>query len=189
MAWSSNNRFGRTQPGNGKLDKRKWLITLEDTSENPLTRDRIMNWMASTGFIEGFIGARIHPLDRPYYDDYLQEVWLQILEVDPEKLIFLYRAGKGRFTNYIKCLIMNNIRSDSSLLFKHIRADKKKEVYLDDDQWSSLLESDEADVENILTSHKEGSEWVLETEPVSITTELHMYENDRRFEDFQESQR
>ena len=159
------------------LFKKDWLRTLEDTPENPLTRDRIMNWMASTGFIEGFIRVKSHILDRPYLDDYIQECWVQMLQVPEDKIVELYRSGKGRFTNYIKMLIMNNIHSNSSILYKHIRMARSKEVYLDDNQWCDFTEHDNTDIQTPSTIiGKEDGSIISDYEIENITSELKLYE-------------
>lgn len=161
------------------LFKKDWLRTLEDTPENPLTRDRIMMWMASTGFIEGFIRIKSHALDKPYLDDYIQEVWVQILQIPEDKLLFLYRAGKGRFTNYIKMLIMNNIHSTCSNLYKNIRQARTREVYLDEHQWEDFTEHDNTDIQTPTTIlDKVDGNIVSEFEVENITAELNLYECD-----------
>ena len=133
----------------GKLPlwKSKWLITLEDTPENPLTRKRILDWMATTGYIENFTRSKIHALDRDYTEDYISDIWLQICEIPEEKLVEIYRSGKGRFTNYLKGLIMNNIRSVESNLYKRIKKPRVNEVYLTDYQWNYLIHNDEVEAD------------------------------------------
>lgn len=165
------------------LFKKDWLRTLEDSPSNPLTRERLLNWMASTGFVEGFMRVRMHQLDHPYYEDYRQEVWLQICLIPEDKLVFLYRAGKGRFTNYIKMLIMNSIHSDSSILYKTIRADRRKEVYLDDTQWCEMIDNNttEIDVPGMITGRENGK-LTCDVEHQLITTELKLEDLPNDFE-------
>lgn len=162
------------------LFKKDWLRTLEDTPDNPLTKKRIMDWMSSTGFIEGFINVKSHALDKPYLEDYIQECWVQILLVPEEKIVDLYRSGKGRFTNYIKMLIMNNIHSNSSILYKNIRFARTKEVYMDDDQWCDFTEHDNTDIQTpVVYLGKVDGIPTSEYEPENITSELNLYECDR----------
>ena len=127
----------------------KLLNNPEDTESNPLTWDRLMEWLADTGYIEGLVGKRISPLDRAYLEDYIQEVWVQILEVPPEKILDVYRRGKGKFVNYLKSIVMNNIYSNSSHLYKNLRAGQHELVHLDDAGWRHL--EDDQDVEITLS--------------------------------------
>jgi hypothetical protein len=157
--------------------KRDWMRTLPDTPDNPLTRDRILEWMASTGYVEGFINKKTHPLDKPFLEDYIQEVWVQIALVDPEKIVRLYRDGKGRFTNYIKGLIMNNIRSTCSYVYKNTRSFYANEVYLDDEQWTELTEDDTTDIEQCtMILDRKGDDITSNIEKFNITAELNLTE-------------
>lgn len=156
----------------------KWMTTLFETPDNPITKDRIMKWMADTKYIEGFIHKRIHPLDKDYIDDYIQEVWLQILELDGEKIVEIYKSGKGRFTNYIKALIMNNIRSTCSNLYKHIRQPRVNEVYLTDEQWVEMIENDGTEIDTqVAVRDKVNGICVFDYEKDAITSELKLTED------------
>lgn len=157
---------------------RAWMTTLFETPDNPITRDRIMEWMANTKYVEGFIYKRIHSLDKEYVDDYIQEVWLQILELDEDKIVEIYKSGKGRFTNYIKALIMNNIRSTCSNLYKHIRQPRLKEVYLTDEQWVEMIECDETEIDvQVAVRDKVDGVCIFDYEKDPITSELKLVED------------
>lgn len=162
----------------------KLLDNPEDSETNPLTRDRLMEWLASTGWVEGHIRMKISPLDRAYIEDYIQEVWEQILRVPPDKILEIYRRGKGKFVNYIKSIIMNNIYSNSSRLYQHIRAGQESLVHLDEVGWK-LLESDE---DSYATLHfpiiqRDNDiecrvKFELETIPISSENKLSEYDRD-----------
>lgn len=122
-----------------------YMLSPEDTDENPLTHARLMEWLANTGYVEGFIYSKISPLDMPYVEDYIQEVWVQILSAKPETIMDRWYKGKGVFTNYIKLLITNNIISTCSNLYKNIRKDTKNWVHLDDNGWSHIDNEEPAD--------------------------------------------
>jgi hypothetical protein len=118
----------------------KLLNNPEDSVKNPLTHTRLMNWLSDTGWVEGLVSKRISPLDRHLIEDYIQEVWVQILEVPPEKLMEIWYKGKGKFVNYIKSIVINQIYSGSSATYKHIKAPNKDMLYLDDEGWKNLTE-------------------------------------------------
>lgn len=105
--------------------------------DNP-SYEQLMNWLADTMWVEGRTRKVMSSLDQPYLDDYIQEVWLQILEVPQDKIMSVWRKGKGKFCNYIKSIISNNVISVQSNLYKHIRKDRKNEIYLDDQGWINL---------------------------------------------------
>lgn len=122
-----------------------YMINPEDTPENPLTHARLMEWLANTGYVEGFIYKKISPLDLPYVEDYIQEVWVQILSAKPETIMDRWYKGKGVFTNYIKLLITNNIISKCSHVYKNIRKGTELNIHLDDLGWSHIDQDEEAD--------------------------------------------
>lgn len=161
-----------------KRGNRAWMTTLRETSDNPITRDRIMEWMADTRYIEGFVHKKIHSLDKEYVDDYIQEVWVQILSLPSDKIVEIYKSGKGRFTNYIKVLIMNNIRSTTSALYKYIRQPRLHEVYLTDDQWVEMIENDETEIDvQVAVRDKVDGVCIFDYEKDPITSELTLIEN------------
>lgn len=121
------------------------MVNPEDTDENPLTHQRLMNWLADTGYVEGFFYKKLSPLDLPYADDYLQEVWVQILKVPPERIMYMWYKGKGAFVNYIKAIITNNIVSSNSPVYNAVRGGTKELVHLDDAGWNHLDNDEEAD--------------------------------------------
>lgn len=178
-------------PNASKEIKLRWMKTLEDTPENPLTRERLMKWVAHTQYVENFIKKRIHQLDKPYLDDYIQECWVQILEVPEDKILEIYRRGKGKFTNYIKSIIMHNIKSNSSILFRNLRRDKFNEVYLSDNEWVNLEETGETDfiTPNEFLGLDDNKEAIKGFETQHLTTEQPIQEKDILINVFEESQR
>ena len=123
-----------------------WLTNPEDTETNPLTRERLLNWMASTGWIEGHIRKRMSPLDYTQMEDYIQTVWEQICLIPEEKLLEIYRRGKGKFTSYLKALIGHQVYSSSSATFKENKEYYFNEVYLDDAGWRQLENDDDVEI-------------------------------------------
>lgn len=161
-----------------KRGNRAWMTTLFETPDNPITKDRIMEWMAGTKYVDGFIRKKIHSLDKEYVDDYIQEVWVQILQLPEEKIVEIYKSGKGRFTNYIKALIMNNIRSSCSYLYKHIRQPRVNEVYLTDEQWTEMIENDETEIDiQVAVRDKVDGVCIFDYEKDPITSELKLIED------------
>lgn len=120
-----------------------WLTNPEDTETNPLTRERLLNWMASTGWIEGHIRKRMSPLDYAHMDDYIQSIWEQICLIPEEKLLEIYRRGKGKFTSYLKALIGHQVYSSCSATFKENKEYYFNEIYLDGNEWTNLIEKEE----------------------------------------------
>ena len=134
---SSSSKKQKTKSVGVRPTKKREYKLMTNPPE-PLTWQILMNWLSDTGWVEGFIGKRISPLDRLYFADYVQECWVQILEVPQDKMMEIWYRGKGKFVNYIKSIIVNNIYSKSSHCFKNIREAGKHEMFLTDEQWIKL---------------------------------------------------
>lgn len=124
-------------------EQKRWLSNPKDTPENPLTWEKLVEWMAWTGWIEGYVRKRISPMDAHLYEDYAQSCWIEILERPHDYLLEIYRHGKGKFTNYIKCIIDNQIKSGTSQVFKTNKRHYHTELMLSDEQWKALEEGND----------------------------------------------
>ena len=102
--------------------------------KDPNSKESILQWLSETGWVEGFIRKKISPLDRHLIDDYTQECWVIICE--NQKLVEMFSHGKGAFVNYIKSIIMHNIYSGCSRVFKNIKQFNHKHCLLDYSQLS-----------------------------------------------------
>ena len=115
-------------------DQLKLLINPEDTTTNPLTYHRLMDWLANTGWVEGYIRKRISPMDALLIEDYTQSIWVQILLIKPDLMMEIWYNGKGCFVNYIKRLIDIQLHCKS-----HVYNENKHfhhtHITLSDEQW------------------------------------------------------
>lgn len=115
----------------------------EDTPENPITWERLMDWLAWTGWFEGYIRKRISPMDALQYEDYVQSCWVELLERPHDYIVEIYKGGKGRFINYVKCLIDNQIKSDTSAVYKTNKKFYHDNCLLSDEQWKAIEEGEQ----------------------------------------------
>lgn len=133
----------QSKPSKPKSQKKEYKLFTNPPE--PVTRESLMKWLSDSGWVEGRIGRVISPLDRPYFEDYVQEVWVQILSVPEDKIMDIWYRGKGKFVNYIKAIIVNNVRSTSSNLYNHIRKGGTIERLLTDEQWNALESTGESE--------------------------------------------
>ena len=117
----------------------KLLTNPEDTPKNPLTWERLMNWLADTGWVEGFIRKKISPMDAHLIEDYTQSLWVTLLETPKDRMMEIWYHGKGAFVNYIKAILGVQLRCFGNVyrLNKHFH---HTHVCLDDDQWAAFEE-------------------------------------------------
>lgn len=117
------------------------LMNPEDTPENPLTFHRLMEWLAWTGWVYGYVRKRISPMDAHLYEDYAQSVWLTILELRPEYVMEVWYHGKGKFVNFMKRVIDCQLqyRTNTYHLNKHFH---HTHLTLTDEQWMRFEEGE-----------------------------------------------
>ena len=124
-------------------DQLALLLNPEDTPENPLTYSRLMNWLAHTGWVHGYVRKRISPMDAILYEDYAQSVWLVILELNPELIMEVWYNGKGRFINFLKRVIDVQLYSTSTSTYLTNKRFHHIHCTLSDEQWLNFEEGNE----------------------------------------------
>lgn len=120
-------------------DQLALLINPEDTESNPLTYSRLMEWLANTGWVYGYVRKRISPMDAHLYEDFSQTIWIEILKVKPETIMDVWYNGKGKFVNFIKRIIDIQLHSAAATyqLNKHFH---HTHCMLTDEQWKNFEE-------------------------------------------------
>lgn len=130
--------------GNKKhnADELPLLINPEDTKENPLTWERLMDWLANTGWVYGYVRKRISPMDAALYEDYAQQCWVEILSSKKERLLEVWHKGKGAFINYIKVIIDVQLKSIGSKNYKINKHFYHTHCTLSDEQWKHFKDGE-----------------------------------------------
>lgn len=118
----------------------KLLINPDDTPENPLTFHRLMDWLANTGWVEGYVRKRISPMDAHLYEDYAQTVWLEILNLKQDVIMEVWYHGKGQFINYMKRVIDCQLCHTSTRTYQLNKHFHHTHIPLSNEQWQSLEE-------------------------------------------------
>lgn len=116
------------------------LINPIDTPSNPLTYERLMEWLASTGWVYGYVRKRISPMDANLYEDFAQHCWLTILLANPERIMEIWHTGKGAFINYIKKIIDVQLKSTTTQTYTVNKHFHHTHCTLSDDQWKNFEE-------------------------------------------------
>ena len=168
----------------------KWFVNLEDTPNNPLTRDRILEFIVKSGWIEGHTRKRMSPLDYQQAEDYIQSIYEEICKIPEDKLIEIYRKGKGKFTNYLKALIQHQVYSSCSKTYRENKLWRQTEIPLEDSQWTNLVENGTTKMvqqfpvidrdKGITPDQRVHFEY---DGSIDIQSEINLYEDDRDFEE------
>ena len=168
----------------------KWFVNLEDTPNNPLTRDRILEFIVKSGWIEGHTRKRMSPLDYQQAEDYIQSIYEEICKIPEDKLIEIYRKGKGKFTNYLKSLIQHQVYSSCSKTYRENKLWRQVEIPLEDSQWTNLAENGTTKMVQQFpiidrdkgTTHDKRVHFEYDGS-IDIQSEINLYEDDRDFEE------
>ena len=121
-----------------------------------MSRDKILDELVKSGFIEWYTlqlmsktSGFIVQTDEEY-QEYIQEIWLQICEIQEDKLIDLYTENKLKA--YVSGLIHRNVKSNTSPAYTHIRKQNNKYIRKSDDDWEKY--SDTNDISYLCMENK-----------------------------------
>lgn len=117
------------------IEELKLLINPEDTRDNPITYHRLMDWLANTGWVEGYIRKRISPMDANLIEDFTQSIWECILKIKQDYIMEVWSHGKGQFVNFMKRVIDLQLHCRAQV-YKENKHWHHEHVMLDDDQWN-----------------------------------------------------
>lgn len=123
-------------------DQLPLLINPEDTKENPLTWERLMEWLASTGWVYGYVRKRISPMDGHLYEDFAQHCWLAVLQIKKDRIMEVWRNGKGAFVNYLKRVIDVQLKSTTNPNYQTNKHWHHVHCTLSDEQWHHFEEGE-----------------------------------------------
>lgn len=98
-----------------------------------MNRDETIQYIYDLGLVEGYLGKLIYQSDKEDYDDFLQEIWVQVCEIPEEKWEKLWAQGTKNdgakaVRGYISGLIHRNVRSKNSRLYYKIKKHYEKEI-------------------------------------------------------------
>ena len=112
-----------------------------------MSREKILDELVKSGFIEWYTlqlmsktSGFIMQNDEEY-QEYIQEIWLQICEIQEDKLIELYTENKLKA--YVSGLIHRNVKSNTSPAYTHIRKQNNKYIRKSDDDWEKYSDTND----------------------------------------------
>ena len=96
-----------------------------------INREQIINELYNTKFVENYCFQLATSDDKEDIEDIIQEIWLIISEISEDRLINLYKKGKGinGVRRFVAGIISRQIRSTTSLIHKKYRIIKNKIEY------------------------------------------------------------
>ena len=98
-----------------------------------MNRDETLQYIADLGLVQGYVAKLIYTDDLQDYDDFVQECFLQICEVKPEKWEALWLQGTKKdgakaVRGYVSGIIHRNVKSRNSRLWSKMKKHKEREL-------------------------------------------------------------
>lgn len=117
-------------------------------------RDYGIKYLIDSHFVEALTKKSMFPSDiTDLFEDYLQEVWLSILELPEDKWEILYKDAINRnkdfeytIRNFISVLIRNTVKSSSSPAYKLLKKNSVFEQQITQEDWK-IIEYNTPDTE------------------------------------------
>ena len=109
-----------------------------------MIRDKVLKYLYESGFVQFYTKKLLYREDiNDLYEDYLQEVWLQICEIPEKKWKELYnkRPNQDEFydiRNWLSVLIRNTVVSTTSSAFRKLKKQNTVAKQLNDNEWQYL---------------------------------------------------
>lgn len=109
-------------------------------------RDEIIRYLYYSGFVRNYVKKLLWTSDiDSLYDDYVQEVFLQICEVKTDKWMELMNNNDSekhdRFytiRNWVSMLILNTVRSETSTAYRRLKKQSTVMQNCNEDEWQYL---------------------------------------------------
>lgn len=106
-------------------------------------KEKAIKYLLESGFVNAYVKKLMFSTDIDnLYNDYLNEAWLAILELKPEKWQKLYNTAQEKNTdyyyqvrNYISVVIRNTVHSNSSNAYKKLKRHRTTEYTQDNEMW------------------------------------------------------
>lgn len=106
-------------------------------------REKAINYLINSNFVNAYVKKLMFNTDIDnLYNDYLNEAWLAILELKPEKWETLWNTAQEKNTdyyyqvrNYISVVIRNTVHSNSSNAYKKLKRHRTTEYTKDNELW------------------------------------------------------
>lgn len=108
-------------------------------------REKIINYLYDSGFVHNYVKKLMWQTDiDSYYEDYVQEVFLQICEVKPEKWEELMNNNDTKHDefytvrNWVSMLIYNTVHSETSAAYRRLKKLSTITQHCNDEEWKFL---------------------------------------------------
>ena len=109
-----------------------------------MIRDKVLKYLYESGFVQFYTKKLLYREDiNDLYEDYLQEVWLQICEIPEKKWEEIMRNNTNPdqmygVRNFVSVVIRNTVVSTTSAAFRKLKKQNTVAKQMTDGEWNYL---------------------------------------------------
>ena len=109
-----------------------------------MIRDKVLKYLYESGFVQFYTKKLLYREDiNDLYEDYLQEVWLQICEIPEKKWEEIMRNNTNQdqmygVRNFVSVVIRNTVVSTTSAAFRKLKKQNTVAKQMTDGEWQYL---------------------------------------------------
>lgn len=100
------------------------------------SKEDIIQWLIDSCFIENYI-LQLTDYNDTRVDDYIQEIYLCLLELPQERWDDLTFQGFGCIKSYVSGMIYRQLKSKNSPIYYKYKRTKEKEVNISSKMWDN----------------------------------------------------
>lgn len=122
---------------NPYCDKELWHFA--PFPEDEYDREKIMQYLIDTNLVEWYVTKLLKKRIEEYsVQEYIQECWLQILQIKDDMLKDLWYQGHPAVTAYVSSLIKQTVISVESPAYYRVFKANKRLIHVDTEVWDEV---------------------------------------------------
>lgn len=109
-----------------------------------MLRDEIIDYLIKSGFVDNYTKKLVYPSDKAdLQEDFIQESWLQVLEIPEDKWMEIMDSNKNKdryygVRNFVSVVVRNTVRSTTSAAYRRLKKQATVAQIMTDGEWKFL---------------------------------------------------
>ena len=109
-----------------------------------MLRDEIIDYLVKSGFVDNYTKKLVYPSDKnDLQEDFIQESWLQVLEIPECKWEEIMDSNKNKdryysVRNFVSVVVRNTVRSTTSAAYRKLKKQATVAQIMTDGEWNYL---------------------------------------------------
>lgn len=107
-------------------------------------REEIIDYLVKSGFVDNYCKKLVYPCDKnDLQEDFIQECWLQVLEIPEDKWMEIIDSNKNKdryygVRNFVSVVVRNTVRSTTSAAYRKLKKQSTVARQMTDGEWQYL---------------------------------------------------